>query len=235
MKKVIPWLLCLGAVLSTQASLLCQEENMGLTVRFQPVFQDEKIILGHSLPSGQNDSLTMHTLRIYLSNFVFLKNGTVVLEEKNRYRLLDLEDESTLTLEFEEVQNLDYDHIQFKLGIDSLTHIYGAMGGDLDPTKGMFWTWQSGYINVKLEGFSVKCPARNHEFQFHLGGYLAPCQSVQTVNLRVPKGRDLQLNLDLAPFFGQVDWAKKHSIMSPSREAVVLSQVLANSFSIHAK
>jgi len=235
MKKVIPWLLCLGALLSTQAFVLWQEKNIGLTVYFQPVFQGEKIVLDQALRNSENDSLALHTLRFYLSHFVFLKNGTVVLEEKNSYHLLDVENENSLILTFEEAQNLDFDHIQFNLGIDSLTQISGAMGGDLDPTKGMFWTWQSGYINVKLEGFSAKSPARNHTFQFHLGGYLTPFQSVQTVKLSVHKGRNLQLQMDLAPFFEQVDLAKKHSIMSPGEEAVALSRILANSFSLYEK
>jgi len=238
-----------GCILGTQAfNLLQQDEQMlvqkqcareaqveGVALLFQPIFQGKKIALEEPLRNSQMDSLALHTLKFYLSKFIFLKNGEVVFEEMNSYHLLDLEDDSTLTLKFKEAKSWDFDHLQFNLGIDSLTHISGAMGGDLDPTKGMFWTWQSGYINVKMEGFSAKCPARNHAFQFHLGGYLAPFQSVQTVQLSVPKGRNLQLQMDLAPFFEQVDWAKKHSIMSPSKEAVALSRILANSFSIYEK
>jgi hypothetical protein len=45
-------------------------------------------------------------------------------------------------LSFDLPTYLKYDQIQFQLGIDSLTNVSGAMGGDLDPTKGMYWTWQ---------------------------------------------------------------------------------------------
>jgi hypothetical protein len=174
-------------------------------------------------------------MRFYLSNFVFLKNGVVVLEEKNSFHLIDLEDENTLDLKFSGLEGRDFDGLQFNLGIDSLTHISGAMGGDLDPTKGMFWTWQSGYINFKLEGTFKQCPTRNHEFQFHLGGYLAPFQSAQSVQLKVPNRENLVLQLDLTPFFEQVDWAKKYSIMSPCKEAMEASGILANSFSFHGE
>jgi hypothetical protein len=203
-----------------------------LELHFQPVFQKKKIDLNAAAQKGA-PSISM--LRLYLSNFTFLKNDSIVFEEKNSCHLLDLEDENTLELKFAGLKNLDFDLLQFNLGIDSLTHVSGAMGGDLDPTKGMFWTWQSGYINFKIEGVFEKCPTRNHEFQFHLGGYLAPFQAVQSVQLKVLKGEHLVLQLNLSPFFEQVDWVKKYSIMSPAKEAVAASRVLANSFSIHAE
>lgn len=242
MKNVLKILLWVGVLLGAQGFVPWEQSPPGVTVGFQPVFDGKKIVLGQSLLSQKQDSFSLQTLRVYLSHFVFLKNDRVVFEEKNSYHLLDLEDVNSLVLEFEVAQSLDFDQVSFKLGIDSLTHIAGAMGGDLDPTKGMFWTWQSGYINCKLEGFAEKSPARNREFQFHLGGYLAPFQSVQEVRLNVPKElstvqklTNLELQLDLAPFFKQVNWAKKHNIMSPSKEAVAMSKILANSFSLHAK
>ncbi len=210
-----------------------------VTLQFQTVFRGKKIDLNQP---AQKDFPSLQMLRFYLSNFVFLKDGSTVFEEKNSQHLLDLEDEKTLVLKFNLPENLDFNSLNFDLGIDSLTNVSGAMGGDLDPTKGMFWTWQSGYVNFKLEGTFAKCPTRNHEFQFHLGGYLAPFQSVQEVRLSSPKDlstfqklTNLQLQLDLTPFFENVDWAKKYSIMSPCKEAVEASKILANSFSIHAE
>ena len=62
--------------------------------------------------------------------------------------------------------NIPFSKLKFQLGIDSLTNVSGAMGGDLDPTKGMYWTWQSGYINMKIEGKSNSCKTRKNQFQF---------------------------------------------------------------------
>jgi hypothetical protein len=217
------------------ASMVSRSSDAMRMIHVQPMFQGKKVVLDAQMRSQGGDPLKLNTLRFYLSNFVFLKNGAVVFEEKNSFHLLDLEDENTLDLKFDALEGRDFDGLRFKLGIDSLTHISGAMGGDLDPTKGMFWTWQSGYINFKLEGTFKKCPTRNHEFQFHLGGYLAPFQSVQSVQIKIPKGENLVLQLDLSPFFDQVDWVKKYSIMSPCKESVEASKVLANSFSVHAE
>lgn len=225
----------LSMCLLTSVMLRGQILEEGLTIRFQSIFNGQQISLEEPIKDTLGDSLSLHTLKFYLSNFVFLKKGAVVMQEKNRYHLLDLEDENTLNLKFTGISKMDFDQVQFNLGIDSLTHTSGAMNGDLDPTKGMFWTWQSGYINLKLEGFFEKCPTQNHRFEFHLGGYLAPHQTVQTVRLKVPNGNNFQLQLDLTAFFKQVDWEKKHHVMSPCKEAVAASKTLANSFSIHAK
>ncbi len=216
--------------------LAAQNTAKVVTLHFQPVFQQKNIVLDQPLHTVAGDSLALHTLRLYLCNFVLLKKGAAVWAEKNSHHLLDLEDTSTLNLRFGLPAGAVFDEIKFDLGVDSLTNASGALGGDLDPTKGMYWTWQSGYINAKIEGFFERSTARNGEFQFHLGGFLSPFQSVQTVKVgSVQNASDLRIDFDLAPFFEKLDWAKRHSVMSPSAEAVRLSEVLAKSFSIHAK
>ena len=226
--------------------LAAQNAGEVVTLHFQPVFQQKNIVLDQPMRTAAGDSLALHTLRLYLCNFVFLKQGAAVWAEKNSHHLLDLEDTSTLALRFEMPTGAGFDEIKFDLGVDSVTNASGALGGDLDPTKGMYWTWQSGYINAKIEGFSERITGRNGEFQFHLGGFLSPFRAVQTVavqvgsvqnasDLRDTNPADLHIDFDLAPFFEKIDWAKRHSVMSPSAEAVRLSEVLAQSFSIHAK
>ena len=206
------------------------------SLRVQPVFRDEKIALEQPLHLPGGDSLTLHTLRFYLGHFVFWKNGQVLRDERGVYHLIDLEDENSLVLPDSPA---GFDSLAFDLGVDSLTTSAGAMGGDLDPTRGMFWTWQSGYINLKAEGAASMSPARNGGFAYHLGGYLPPFAAARTVRLgvgeRAPAGKALVLRLDLAPFFSAADRVKKPNVMSPGPEALRLSEVLAQSFSIHAE
>lgn len=207
------------------------------TLSFQAVLKNEKIELEKPLRASGNDSLTIQTLRFYLGDFAFFKNGKLVFEEKN-YRLLDLETAESLVLKFDFPEKIDFDSLACNLGVDSATSVAGAVGGDLDPTRGMFWTWQSGYINFKLDGFSRQSPARKGEFQFHLGGYLPPFAAMRRVQIglgEVPKSSDLLLELDLSKFFENVDWTRKSSIMSPCTEAVELSKILSKSFRIHVE
>ena len=116
--------------------------------------------------------------------------------------------------------------------IDSVTNVSGALGGDLDPTKGMYWTWQSGYINFKLEGKSNLCPTRKNEFHFHLGGYLHPYNALKTVKLKVQQSTDIAVVFDVKKLFSAIDLKSTNQIMTPMKEAVLISEKVAQAFSI---
>ena len=119
------------------------------------------------------------------------------------------------------------------MGIDSLTNVSGAMGGDLDPTKGMYWTWQNGYINFKLEGFNAVCNTRNHFFQYHLGGYQSPFATVQTLVLPLKsKAKEVVVDVAIDKFLEEIDMSKTAEIMSPGAVAVELSKKLKGIFSV---
>ena len=128
-----------------------------------------------------NDSIKIETLKFYISDFELLENKKIIYSDKKRYHLLDFENENSMNILTSKITIGNYNVAKFMLGIDSATNVSGAMGGDLDPTKGMYWTWQSGYINIKLEGKSKVCRTRNHEFQFHIGGYLPPHKTIQEI------------------------------------------------------
>ncbi len=208
------------------------QQSFDLPVRV--VYGAQTVQIDTPLRSG-GDSLALHSLRLYLGHFVFVKNGRTFPAGPDDYFLLDLEEPESMLLHFAMPAGGGFDSLRFELGVDSLTNSGGVRGGALDPTRGMYWTWQSGYINVKLEGFCARSTARNREFQFHLGGYLAPNPSVQTVQLALPAGGQSVLQLDLEPFFRQIDWAAKSHIMSPSAEAAKLSAALAQNFRWYAE
>jgi hypothetical protein len=232
----------LGALyLCEMSPLLRREDTATIVIHFQPVFANQKIVLDTPIFDEKGDSVRIQTLRFYVGNFEFWKNGRVVFSEKS-HRLLDLEKPESLSLVFHAPDfkatklNQSPDSLRFDLGVDSLTQTAGAMGGDLDPTRGMFWTWQSGYIHCKIEGIASKSPAREGFFEFHLGGYVSPFSTVRRVCMttgRVQNPADVKINFDLAPFFENVNWVKKSSIMSPDSEAARLSKVLAKSFRVH--
>ncbi len=217
-------------------STMGQTTDIQTVIRVLPCFEQKVIVPNGPIRTASGDSLAFHALRMYLSNVVFYKNGMAVFTEKDSHHLLDIEEPGTLDLQFSIPANLIYDEIAFDVGIDSLTHALGAMGGDLDPTKGMFWGWQGGYINIKIEGFYSKCITRKHEFQFHLGGYLPPFPTLQSVRLAVPLNSKTPLiMLELSPFLAQIDWSHDPNIMAPCLVAKVFSKIIAQSFQIHAQ
>lgn len=189
------------------------------------MFNEKEVELGKTyFSSTLNDSVTFESIRFYLSNFEFLTSKKEVIELPKKHFLIDLKEPNSLLLETP--KNLNHASVRFNLGIDSITNNKGALGGDLDPVNGMYWTWQSGYINFKLEGTSPAVSTRKNRFQFHLGGFLYPFNALQTVELNNKN----EITLDLTEFFEQVDLNETNTIMSPSYEAVEISKKVANSF-----
>ena len=196
--------------------------------------KDVDILFSATLPLQTNSKAEIHieTLKFYLSNIQFWSENKLVFCPKNKFLLIDFEDSASLHQKLSTPKYLTFDKIVFNLGIDSATNVSGAMGGVLDPTKGMYWTWQSGYINVKLEGVAVSNSINKTNFEFHLGGYQYPNNPLQQIELAVKSTSTLAIDLDLQSFFNSINLEKTAKIMSPSATAVILSQQLATFFRI---
>ncbi|MFZ1705849.1 MAG: MbnP family protein [Saprospiraceae bacterium] len=225
--KSFLWLL----VLFVCQSLFAQPNPIQITI--SATYGSKMLNLADSaFHTNDTHHIQIMVLKFYISNIQFLQKGKVVLQEKNSFHLVDLEAKSTKVILLKNENKMAFDELRFNLGIDSTTNVSGAMGGDLDPTKGMYWTWQSGYINFKLEGSSPICNTRNNEFQFHLGGYKKPHYCLQMISLPVQKTQNIQLNLDIQKILSPIDLTILNQIMSPSEEAVSMSIMAANAFTI---
>ncbi len=200
-------------------------------ISITPLYGSHALTLTEA-PFQANDSaeLQIDVLKFYISDFRFLLNDNIVLASKGLIHLVDASDPDSWNIDIPAREDITYDKVVFNLGIDSTTNVSGSMGGALDPTNGMYWTWQSGYINFKLEGKSKNAPSRNNEFQFHLGGYQSPYNSLQTVTLNTNGTPHLKIDLHVNQIMDSIDLAKQNHIMSPGGEAVWLSQIVAKAF-----
>ena len=198
------------------------------TVTVNPVFGNSNLQLDHWYKLKSGDSVKIETLSFYISGIELLNNGTSVWKEKNSFHLIEASQSNAIKIP----SGIKYDHIKFNLGIDSITNVSGAMGGDLDPTKGMYWTWQSGYINLKLEGKSNLCATKKNEFQFHLGGYQNPFNSLQTIELSVKENQRIKIVLDMEKVFVQLNLSKQNHVMMPCKEAMISAKNIAKLFSV---
>ncbi|MFZ4543077.1 MAG: MbnP family protein [Saprospiraceae bacterium] len=199
------------------------QSNHTVTLHFLPLWKSEGLILSKPYPTA-DDTITISQLKFYISHIQLYKDDSLVWVEKESYHLIDHESESAEKITLSILPLLQYNKIRFLIGIDSLTQNDGVKGGDLDPTKGMYWTWQSGYIHFKLEGNCRKCNARKNEFQFHIGGYSAPFNSIQSVEYPITLGKDLEFGLDLSAFLAGFDLPALNHIMSPSAKAVEIAK-----------
>src|SRR6478735_5595137 len=198
------------------------QDTLPFTLNFNLVFGSDSLKTGKYYPYRTEDSVNISALRFYISHVEFLDNGKRIFLEPESYHLIDADEKKSLTLSISVPADVNITHLRFYLGIDSLTNVSGAKGGDLDTTKGMYWTWQSGYINFKLEGTSNVCKTRKNEFTFHSGGYSLRQNALQTVTLPA-SGNAAVISFDLKQFFSAVDLDKFNHIMSPGTESKILS------------
>lgn len=114
--------------------------------------------------------------------------------------------------------------LSIQLGVDSMLQAQPNWEGDLDPIKGMYWEWRTGYIDLKIEGHSPASNERNNEVFFHLGGFLNHESTQNRINLSFPVD-DECIEVDLSSFFQAIDLSKQDKIMRPGKEAVTLSHI----------
>jgi hypothetical protein len=221
-------IICTAFCLHAQAS----PPASALRLQFIPVLEGKAIEIKEDAPGQPAESLRITMLRFYISGVVLCQGSQEVWKEETSYHLMDAANPESLQLNLSPPEGLQYNRIRFNLGVDSATSSTGAHGGDLDPAKGMYWAWHSGYINFKLEGTSPLSTARKHAFHFHLGGYQAPYSALQPVSLPVYPARQILVKMDLTSFLTGLDLSRQNSIMIPGEEAVSLSQKAATIFQL---
>lgn len=162
---------------------------------------DVTLELGKDYTNAAGESLRFSTFDYYISNIVLIKDdGTqYVVPRDQSYFLLKHDDPDSRELKLENVPAGDYTGLQFVIGVDSAKSVspIAERTGVLDPAgaaSGMYWSWNSGYIFVKVEGTSPVAPldpgSGQNIFQYHtglFGGYDSPTlNNLKTVRLTVP-------------------------------------------------
>lgn len=175
------------------------------------------------------DSISISELKFYVSNVKLLMNEKVMATSDDFF-LLDIHNESSFQIQIKTKKNKKFNKLKFCVGIDSVTNISGARGGVLDPTNGMYWTWQSGYINFKLEGRSAVCSTRNHVFQFHIGGYQKPYCTLQTIEMEWSDESDQVIFMNMDNLFNSISLSETCEVMSPGEKAKSISNHIVPMF-----
>lgn len=212
------------------------QKNDSLKINIQFIFNDAKIELNEKYVSKNNDTLTIESIKFYLSNVALHSKDKTNFKEVNSYHLIDLENSESQTFSIKKDRNKEIESLVFSIGIDSTASVSGALSGALDPSNGMYWAWQSGYINMKIEGKSSSCKSRKNAFHFHVGGYLEPYYAIRTIEIPIekfqkPKG-ELNLIIDLAKLFDEIKLSETNSIMIPGKEAIKIADLSTKMFTV---
>ena len=231
-RKLVFFLSMLIALLCLSFQIRVEKKDIQFSV--VPSFNNETLVLnGTNYITKKKDTLSITTLKFYISNVVLEYENGATYKEPKSVHLIDAEAIPTLQFQVKNAPNFKLKKVRFQIGIDSLTNVSGDLAGDLDPSLGMYWAWNSGYINMKLEGKSSSCTTIKKNFQFHIGGYLPHQNALQEVSLIVPEDvATLHLKMDLSTWLNEVSLRETNSIMIPGAKAIGMSDLYKNMFQI---
>lgn len=212
-------------------SIVAQEKKDTLRMQFHFKFDNASLKTNQPYISKQLDTLQIDVIRFYVSDIQIQYADDTFLKSDTNH-LVDIEIPTSQQIPLGLNHKKEIKKIIFSVGVDSLASVSGALSGDLDPAKGMYWAWQSGYINMKIEGKSTSCKTRKNQFQFHLGGYLKPYNALRTIALEPKYSQTINVAVDLANFFSEVSLSQINSVMIPGKRAMQLTDTSVKMFTI---
>jgi len=200
------------------------EGQSAVVVHHQVKLGEVPVLLGEWQKSDSNVSIRIDKLRWYVSLPPAGKKGS-------KAWLLDLADSASLDQQMSRPVN---NKISLLFGIDSTIQVGGVGTGALDPLRGMYWTWQTGYVQWKMEG-AIRVDGVESPLELHLGGFdgVTKSQSMLSDYLIYPTTNSVIAQWDISPFLAEVVRRKKFGVMSPSPIAREYCRIIANGVSFH--
>lgn len=194
--------------------------------------------------NAHGDSFQVTKLNYYISNIRLNGTDTTYVEPES-YHLIMESDATSRAFDLSNVPYGTYSSVTLMIGVDSLRNVSGAQTGALDPSYGMFWTWNTGYIMFKFEGVSPVSPNVGGTVAYHAGGYSGQYAVQRTLTLNFPntitvakEGENhIHVTGDLLNLFKsptEYNFAMQPDINTPGRDAKNLADNYATMFTVTA-
>jgi hypothetical protein len=233
-------LVFLACLICIQITSSEAQTNTGkVTIQFENVANNRPIALRDSFYTNSfNEIYQVTKLKYYISDIQLVGSGNVASVPT----IFLVDEEINDSLRFA-IPAGSYHKLIFTLGLDSALNNSGAQDGLLDPLKGMFWTWNSGYVYFKLEGFSSSSTADLQRIEHHIGGYTGVNKAARQIELPLPasfivgpKGNlTITVRMDLDRYWkgrSDITIASNALIMAPGPLAVKSADNFEGLFSI---
>ena len=206
--------------------------TQNVNLRFQNEVGDLPLIIDSvNYKNELNQDFTISKFKFYIS-IVRFENTIGTQTAPSTSFLIDQEDSLSLSTNSISIPSGIYSSLEFILGVDSLHNVSGAQNGALDVLNTMFWTWNSGYIFMKLEGNSSFSNSPGHFFEYHIGGFKEPYNAIrkikltfdQPVEISKHKLTDILINVNVLEILqhpNSIDFSKNSSIVEPFQSKIV--------------
>lgn len=160
------------------------EKMVTLDVHFNTVSNEQTrplIWLGTPYLTEEGDSIIFDFVRYWIGGIEFVSEVDSVWVEAPYYRLIEqtgTSNKNSFTLQIPEGH---YKSMRFVVGVKpNQNSSLDSIVGELNPTIGMSWNWNTGYIFMKNEGkFYNSSNSEWETFKYHLGMN----ENLQTVTL----------------------------------------------------
>lgn len=185
-----------------------------LILEFDNVVGSSQLALDSSkttFTNGSGEKFSVTQFNYFISNIRLKKaDGTeFVVPQDNSYFLVMESNSASQKVTIPNVPAGDYTSVAFVVGVDSLRSTMdisrrtGVLAPDYLPGHGMYWTWNSGYIFMKMEGLSAASPdSLGNAFYYHIGGFgglTSPTlNNIKTVSLPI-SGAGATVRKDIKP------------------------------------
>lgn len=219
--------------------------SAAVKITFTNMVKNYKIALHDSVYTNPfGEKYTINKFRYYVSDISLKSDDSKNFIEKNSFHLVDEGDPESQSFSIKVPQG-NYSSISFLLGVDSLHNVSGAQTGALDPTKDMFWTWNTGYVMAKLEGKSPSSALVNNKYEFHIGGFSGKYNVLKNIKLNFPENKPMNFaagkTIEIVIVADVNAWwqgahdikiAERANIMTPGKFALAISDNYANMFHV---
>lgn len=203
MKQLFIYTTCAAFFLSgckkddTNASATTPPKDGNLNIVFDNMIGDNPVVMSQlSFLNAAGNTYSVSLLKYYVSNIeLHKKEGSVV--KPGNYELINAADPASCTFSAGMLTPGDYDSMVFYIGIDPTRNHTGVQDGDLDVSKGMFWTWNTGYNFFKHEGQYKNTAGQTKALIFHYGTDEAYTKISIPINLTINGDKTMHLKFDL--------------------------------------
>lgn len=197
---------CLVWIVGCQQNEDTTPPNTNIQLNFSNEFAGQPLQLNTQYNTLLNDQLTITTFNYYVSNVILKKADGTVWKQDESYHLYKTDDQNNgqFNINLQDVPQGQYTELTFSVGIDPVRNSSGAQEGVLDPINAMFWTWNTGYMFVRSEGFYYKNGVKQGAWIYHTGddaSYQTVTLALNNASLSTTNNK-LAVKADIQKMFG---------------------------------